>query len=232
MANNGSDLRDGAIAADIRDLLRADPLVRGSRLELEVRGGVVHLGGQVGSEEARARARSLAQRIRGVMAVWDTAAGPEGKPLKRIDIGCGSTKQDRGAVGVDAWPTAAADVRVDLERGLPFATGSIDRVFAVHVLEHVRDLFGVMDELHRILRPDGMLHLMVPHCGHVIAVADPTHVRFFNLQTVKYFCRPQFGMEPWWPHIAATDGVSVFADLSPATRGDEGPEAVLARWFD
>lgn len=45
---------------------------------------------------------------------------------------------------------------------LPFGDGSFDRVIASEVLEHVPDDLGVMAELHRVLKPGGMLAATVP----------------------------------------------------------------------
>lgn len=39
---------------------------------------------------------------------------------------------------------------------LPFASGSFDAVLAQDILEHVRDPMAVLDEIRRVLRPDGV----------------------------------------------------------------------------
>jgi SAM-dependent methyltransferase len=57
-----------------------------------------------------------------------------------------------------------ADVEVDLDRtglrGLPDA--GYDAVVASHVIEHVADPVGALREMHRVLRPGGLLAIIVP----------------------------------------------------------------------
>ena len=45
---------------------------------------------------------------------------------------------------------------------LPFADNTFDRIIASEVLEHVPDDIGVMAELHRVLKPNGILAATVP----------------------------------------------------------------------
>lgn len=45
---------------------------------------------------------------------------------------------------------------------LPFADGSFDKVICSEVLEHVPDYQGVLDEINRVLRDDGLLCVSVP----------------------------------------------------------------------
>jgi predicted SAM-dependent methyltransferase len=106
-------------------------------------------------------------------------------------------------------------------------------VFAVHVLEHLVDFLPLVDECHRVLRPDGVLHVISPWWRYVNAVADPTHVRYLDVQTFKGICDRGDGSPRWYPLHAACDGASVFADLAPLGPGDPGPDpAHLARFFD
>ncbi|MGE5595763.1 MAG: class I SAM-dependent methyltransferase [Hyphomicrobiales bacterium] len=229
MPDHHAGLRDAALAEDIRERLELDPRLRALPLEAEVRGGVAHVTAPLlKGGDCRALYHALS-RVRGVHAVWYRACDPA---FRSVDLGCGSTRQVEGSLGVDAARTPAVHALADLDSGLPFRDGSIDALFAVHVLEHVRGLLGVMNEAHRVLRPSGVLHVMVPHCGHVNAFADPTHVRYFNRQTFKYFCRPPAGVFPWFPEIVSCDGASIFADLRPLAPGEAAPEAQLARYFD
>lgn len=72
------------------------------------------------------------------------------------------------------------------------------------VLEHVRELVGLMNDTHRALKPDGVLYVMVPHGHFINAIADPTRVRFFHPQTFKYFYREMPGVRPFQPLSVAT----------------------------
>jgi SAM-dependent methyltransferase len=43
-----------------------------------------------------------------------------------------------------------------IEERQPLSDGSFDRIIAIHVLEHLRDLPRALDEISRLLRPGGM----------------------------------------------------------------------------
>ncbi|HUK19300.1 MAG TPA: methyltransferase domain-containing protein, partial [Bryobacteraceae bacterium] len=69
--------------------------------------------------------------------------------MKILDVGCGIHKQP-GAVGVDRNPASRADVLADLDHyPYPFADNSFDRVTAIHVIEHLENVIGAMEEFHR-----------------------------------------------------------------------------------
>lgn len=227
------ELRDAAIAADIEEVLANHLVLRGLALELAVRGGVAHVRGQVATCAERALARRTIARVRGVNAVWDLLCTPGEQAPQVLDLGCGSRKQVDRAVGVDCHRLPAVDVQARIERGLPFPDASVDHVYAVHFLEHVDDLLAVMNEIHRVLKPDGVLHVMVPSARHVNALADPTHRRLFHRQTFKFFCRPYPGLRRFRPLGIAETDADLFADLQPLAPGtaDAGPQD-LARFFD
>jgi len=50
----------------------------------------------------------------------------------------------------------------DVERGLEFEVGHFDRVLAIHVLEHLPNLPAVLEALRRLLKPGGVLSVVLP----------------------------------------------------------------------
>lgn len=104
---------------------------------------------------------------------------------RKLDAGCGRAKQD-GFLGLDIVRVPGVDVVCAIEC-LPFRSGSIVEVRALHVLEHIRNLIPAMEEIHRILRPGGIFIVEVPYYRHEGAFRDPTHVRFFTKNTFRYF---------------------------------------------
>jgi SAM-dependent methyltransferase len=79
---------------------------------------------------------------------------------------------------------------------LPFARGAFDSVSALDVLEHVADEAGTLGELHRVLRPGGLLVLTVP-ARHAFSVLDPddAKLRAPRLHRAVYqrrFGRPEY----------------------------------------
>jgi SAM-dependent methyltransferase len=65
---------------------------------------------------------------------------------------------------------------LDLTRPFPFRDGSIDAVLASHVLEHltVGEAERCVAEVHRVLRPGGVLRVAVPDLDLVVSEYDPT----------------------------------------------------------
>lgn len=104
-----------------------------------------------------------------------------------IAIGAGG-ERDEGHYTLDIRDMDGIDIVADLNEpldGLP--DRSVRSVHAHHVLEHVRELDALMDELHRVLRPDGVLQVIVPHWANPLGHSDPTHVRLFGLYSFGYF---------------------------------------------
>ncbi len=93
-------------------------------------------------------------------------------PIK-IDIGCGPWKKE-GFIGIDneegstQWKNVpgakAIDINYDLSKGIPFADGTVEEVFASHFLEHT-DLMFMLGEIHRVLKPGGKLEFIVPYAN-------------------------------------------------------------------
>ena len=222
---------DTHLAVAAAELLAHDDRLRGLAVDVHFDRGVAHLTGDVANGADLRLVRDLLGRLAGVYAVWSRVRVGGRAPVV-LDLGCGAAKQYPDNVGVDVRTATTADLRADLADGLPFADRSADAVFAVHVLEHLVDYLPLVDECHRVLRPGGVLHVLAPWWRHVNAVADPTHVRLLDVQTVKGICAGP-GRPRWYALHAACDGASVFADLTPLADGDPGPGAAhLARFFD
>jgi SAM-dependent methyltransferase len=61
----------------------------------------------------------------------------------------------------ERYPSVKAIV-ADCQERLPFNDAYFDRVLAVHVLEHLPDLPRALDEIQRVLAPDGRFHAVIP----------------------------------------------------------------------
>lgn len=223
------ELCDADLDEAVAGLLAHDRRVAGLAVRGRADGGVVHLAGEVDEPEQLLLLRGLVGRLAGVHAVWDRVRVGGRDPVV-LDLGCGDQRQDPGAVGVDRRRTPSTAVLADLAAPLPFADACADRVFLVHVLEHLVDFLPLVDECHRVLRPGGVLHVLSPWWRHVNAVADPTHVRYLDTQTVKGICAQEGRRRRWYPLHVSCDGAGVFADLTPTDR--DVPPAVSARFFD
>jgi SAM-dependent methyltransferase len=65
-------------------------------------------------------------------------------------------------------------------RNCPLATGCLDGVTALNVLEHIDDDFKALQEIHRILRQGGLAHIEVP--------ADPSSFDLYD-EVLMHFRR-------------------------------------------
>jgi SAM-dependent methyltransferase/putative flippase GtrA len=129
-------------------------------------------------------------------AFWRTVELPAlidlGIPIGRgIDIGCGDGKLTavllhnigkRELVGIDPDPEEAAEaarrnmyasVHACDAREIPEPDGGFDFAIANSVLEHIPDLESVLAEIARVVRPNGLFYLTVPHIGFHAQLRGP-----------------------------------------------------------
>lgn len=71
-------------------------------------------------------------------------------------------------VGVDTRPGPGVDRVADVE-ALPLADASVGTVLAMNTFEHVPRFWRGLDEVYRVLRPDGALVISCPFYFHVHA---------------------------------------------------------------
>lgn len=133
-----------------------------------------------------------------------------GAPTRHLDLGCGARPRNpyRCAElhGIDIAPGAidgGAQVlrgNVSLER-LPYPDDHFDSVSAFDFLEHVPRLLPaadgastrfpfveLMNEVWRVLVPDGRFYAVTPCYPAAEAFQDPTHVNVITDRTHHYFC--------------------------------------------
>lgn len=107
--------------------------------------------------------------------------------MKILDVGCGNNKAT-GAIGIDANPHTQADVIHDLNRyPYPFSENEFHRILCRHIIEHLDDVVAFMEELHRIGKPNAIIHIVTPHFTNRFSYTDPTHRHHFSALFVDYF---------------------------------------------
>jgi SAM-dependent methyltransferase len=105
--------------------------------------------------------------------------------LKKLNLGAGESRKE-GFINVDWQPSTHPDVVHDLNAfPYPFEDGTFDEIEAFHVIEHLDRPFDVMRELHRILKPGGLLHVKVPHFSRGFTHAE--HAHGFDITFPLYF---------------------------------------------
>ncbi len=97
----------------------------------------------------------------------------------RLDVGCGANKQ-LGFVGMDYRKEPGVDIVHDLEKfPWPLPNECASLVMASHVVEHINPHGGVfiafMNEVWRILKPDGEFLIAAPYATSQGMFRDPTH---------------------------------------------------------
>lgn len=104
------------------------------------------------------------------------------KALKReelkLDFGCGPNKAE-GFKGVDRIEFRGVDFVLDLRKTpWPWKDNSVAEARACHFVEHlnVNERTAFVNELYRILVPDGKCLIIVPHWASCRAYGDPTHM--------------------------------------------------------
>jgi SAM-dependent methyltransferase len=128
----------------------------------------------------------------------------------KLNIGSGYTKKE-DFINIDIVQTGVTDVVMDIEKEiLPYEDNSVNEIHCFETLEHLEDIIFPMNEMWRVLKPDGVLRGKVPGTWSG-AIADPTHKRIFVPESFDYFTginskypnqpkRPSnanYGIKPW-----------------------------------
>lgn len=106
-----------------------------------------------------------------------------------LDLGCGNNKKE-GYIGIDIdkyeGVTHALDLRKDK---LPYEDKSVSAVYASHFLEHLtfEENLRLFNEVYRVLKPEGIFEIIVPHGSSYAGMVDLSHKTFWTEDTFGYF---------------------------------------------
>jgi SAM-dependent methyltransferase len=87
--------------------------------------------------------------------------------LERQEYYALELREELAATITERFPGVTALV-ADCQQRLPFEDGFFDRVLAIHVLEHLPDLPAALDEIVRVLAPDGNFVVVIPCEGGLV----------------------------------------------------------------
>ena len=105
-----------------------------------------------------------------------------------LELGCGNRKRHREAIGIDILDYPDVDIVGDVYEVLAsFPAQSVDAVYSYHFIEHVPDAKKLLDDLARIVKPNGHVEFIAPHFSNPYFYSDPTHRSFFGLYTFCYY---------------------------------------------
>ncbi len=85
----------------------------------------------------------------------------------KVDIGCGVNKK-KGFIGIDVIKTNNVDIICDVgKHGIPLKSSSVVEIFSSHFLEHVENTQFLIEEIYRVLEPNGIVEILVPHFSNM-----------------------------------------------------------------
>jgi predicted SAM-dependent methyltransferase len=102
--------------------------------------------------------------------------------LVRLNWGCGSHVAV-GWINTDVKDTPGVDLVADIRDGLPLETASVDYAVSVHALPELPypALVPALAELRRVLKPAGVLRLILPDLDRAIAAYREGDAAYFKV---------------------------------------------------
>ena len=165
---------------------------------------------------------------------------PEGLDLTLLDLSPGMVRE--AVERCTALPFGSVRGREADAANLPFEDGSFDAVIAMHMLYHLKDAARGIAEMHRVLKPGGVLAVTTNGIGNMgklyeltTVLGSPPHdpaAVAFGYDTAERLMRLQFGNVAFSQHPASlrvTEPEDVYLALTSYPPGDEASEPELGR---
>lgn len=145
-----------------------------------------------------------------------------------LDLGCGDgtamlelkmLRQDIKFIGVDLAPGYEGKLVIsDLEKSLPFKNDTFDACFMSHVIEHLRSIEVIADEIRRTLKPKSSIYVEAPSVFSIFLPSlpgdnlgnffdHPNHIRPWTKRSLKWFLKlcgfddVEVGSVRHWPDL-------------------------------
>jgi len=109
------------------------------------------------------------------------------------------------------------------------ALGAVnDLIKAIEKPTRTYGIFHFMNEAHRVLAPGGRLQAQIPVTDHRAWAQDPTHVSYWNENTMLYFLDPQY--RAFYPQHVKGEWKKLWVASSVANpRGESWMRVVLEK---
>lgn len=106
----------------------------------------------------------------------------------KIYLGAGSDRKD-GYLHLDAVEFPGINFVWKCPDRLPFEDSSVDEVFSQDFLEHIKpeDKIPLMNEIWRVLKPDGVMDHTIPMAGSRNDFGSPSHLSHWHPQQFEHF---------------------------------------------
>jgi SAM-dependent methyltransferase len=106
---------------------------------------------------------------------------------RRLNLGCGSRKMP-DCLNVDVRAEVAPDVCFDFDSvPFPLPRRHFEHVYALDVIEHVRDVPRFVQEVHELLMPGGIFEVTTPHFSCANSYTDPSHRQHLGYFSFDFF---------------------------------------------
>jgi len=113
-----------------------------------------------------------------------------------LNAGCGRTAEkekkqtptENQMIYLDIRDNVGADVVWNLNKiPLPFEDNHFDEIVLHHIIEHISNIYELFEDIHRILKPNGVVKIVVPHYTDWTFWRDPSHKTHFNSYSFDRF---------------------------------------------
>jgi ubiquinone/menaquinone biosynthesis C-methylase UbiE len=139
----------------------------------------------------------------------------DGKKIKILDFGCGTADITSKIEGCEVWgldnnrkllvmakKSGIMTIYGDFEK-MPLKDNSFDVIVSIDTIEHVRSREKTINEIKRVLKPDGSLYIFTPNYSSPLwVVAEKTvnfltgrpsgHLSPFIKESLNYYMRKNF----------------------------------------
>lgn len=114
-----------------------------------------------------------------------TAVQP--RTTRVLNLGAGKDRAPAGATTVDVVARTNPDVVHDLnQRPWPLASDAYDLIYCKDVIEHLDDVIGTLEEIHRVAADGATVVITTPHFSCANSYTDPTHRHHLGIRSFDY----------------------------------------------
>jgi predicted SAM-dependent methyltransferase len=111
----------------------------------------------------------------------------------KLNLGCGLNYQP-GYINIDDRSEVEPDSVFNICNGLPYEDNSVDEIRAYDFMEHIPQdgVIFVMQEIHRVLKKEGIFDFSIPSTDGRGSFQDPYHRSYWNINSFLYYCEESY----------------------------------------
>lgn len=109
--------------------------------------------------------------------------------MKILSIGSGKKPPAPNLIRLDISADVEPDVVWNLDNlPYPFEDSEFSEIECFDVIEHLSNIPASLEEMYRILKPNGIVKITTPHFSCANSYIDPTHKFHLSYFSFDYFC--------------------------------------------